>query len=205
MATLLPDAPGRSLNDESWVPKWLPGPRGVNHVGNVAASAEEQVDWLKQIGPAVLRTRPALLRRLLSAVATNPLLRPSLNAIVTQGETVTEDDRQRCRDVLGLEIIDAYDRPEAGIVAIQCPVAGTYHIQSEVCLVEVLDRDGRPCGPGGVGEITITPIYAFAMPLVRYATGETAQLLSGDRDPQALCACGRGLPSFRRVVVRRAN
>jgi phenylacetate-CoA ligase len=160
---------------------------------------QRQYDWLSTLGPIVLRTAPALLRRLLDAAGPASGPRIQLKRILTEGETIADDDRQRCRDLLGLDVVDAYALPEAGIVAIQCPVTGNYHIQSETCLVEVLDDDKKSCGPDGIGEIVVTPLYAFAMPLVRYATGAYAQVLSGSPQGSKTCACGRGLPSVRRV------
>ena len=202
LATLLPRSALLPDERESWVPKWRPGPHGVHRIGDAESPAEQQRRWLSDLGPVVLRTAPALLRRLVGAFGSETDPRIQVKRILTEGETVTEDDRRSCRDVFRTEIIDAYALPEAGIVAIQCPATGNYHIQSEVCLVEVLDKDHRPCGPDGVGEITITPIYGFAMPLIRYATGAYAQLLSGSPNATTACECGRGLPSFRRVLSK---
>ncbi len=202
LATLLPRAALLPDERESWVPKWRPGPHGVHHVGAAESPAEQQRRWLSDLGPVVLRTAPALLRRLIGAFGSETEPRIQVKRILTEGETVTEDDRQNCRNILGSEIVDAYALPEAGIVAIQCPATGNYHLQSEVCLVEVLDHDRKPCGADGIGEITITPLYGFAMPLIRYATGAYAQLLSGSPDATKACACGRGLPSLRRVLSK---
>ena len=203
MATLLPPANLLPGERESWVPKWRQGPHGVHAIGDVESPAERQHTWLTELGPVVLRTAPALLRRLLDAVGSEPGSPAEVNRILTEGETVTDDDRRRCRDFVGLEVIDAYALPEAGIVLIQCPATGSYHVQSEVCLVEVLDDDLKPCGPDGIGEITVTPLYSFAMPLIRYATGAYAQLLSGNPNSTTACACGRGLPSVRKVFPTR--
>jgi phenylacetate-CoA ligase len=199
MATLLPPTALLPGERESWVPKWRPGPHGTHHIGDVESPARQQCDWLTALGPIVLRTAPALLRPLLDAAGSISGPRIRLKQVVTEGETVAEDDRQRCRDALGSDIVDAYALPEAGIVAIRCPATGNYHLQSEVCLVEVLDDDHKPCGSDGIGEIVITPLYAFAMPLVRYATGTYAQLLSGSPNANKSCACGRGLPAIRKV------
>lgn len=199
MATLLPSQGLLTGERDSWVPKWRPGRHGEHHMGDTESPAQQQCDWLAALGPIVLRTAPALLRQLLDAAGSASKPRIQLKRILAEGDTVADDDRQRCRDVLGSDIVDAYALPEAGIVAIQCPATGNYHLQSEVCLVEVLDDEHKPCGPDGIGEIVITPLYAFAMPLVRYGTGAYAQLLSGSPDASKACACGRGLPSIRKV------
>jgi phenylacetate-CoA ligase len=64
--------------------------------------------------------------------------------------------------------------------------------------VEVLDDDGRACSPGQIGRVVVTPLHNFAMPLIRYETGDFAEL-------GAPCACGRGLPVLARVLGRDRN
>ncbi len=46
--------------------------------------------------------------------------------------------------------------------------------------------------------MVVTPLYNFAMPLLRYAIGDYAE--AGDN-----CACGRGLPVIKRILGRTRN
>jgi phenylacetate-coenzyme A ligase PaaK-like adenylate-forming protein len=61
--------------------------------------------------------------------------------------------------------------------------------------VEVLDEEGRPCAPGETGRVVATSLNNFAMPLIRYETGDTAEV-------GAPCPCGRGLPVLTRIMGR---
>ena len=88
-----------------------------------------------------------------------------------------------------------YSAAEAGYLALQCPQQEHYHIQSESALVEVLDEAGNPCRPGETGTMVVTPLHNFAMPLIRYAIGDIAEV-------GAPCACGRGLPVLARLLGR---
>lgn len=103
--------------------------------------------------------------------------------------------RQLTREVLGKPIIDNYTSGECGYMALQCPACEQYHVQSEVVFLEVLDENDRPCAPGQIGRVIVTPLHNFAMPLLRYAVGDEAE-------PGLPCACGRGLPVLRRIVGR---
>src|SRR5690606_16063774 len=67
-------------------------------------------------------------------------------------------------------------------------------------LLEIVDDDGQPVGPGGEGWIAITALVNFAMPLIRYMIGDRAS--AGSPDP---CACGRTLPAIERIVGRARN
>jgi phenylacetate-CoA ligase len=122
----------------------------------------------------------------------------TLRAVRTVGEMVSDRLRERTRDILGLEIADAYTCQEAGYVALQCPDSGLYHLMAESLIVEVLRDDGTPCADDEIGRVVITDIHNHATPLVRYGLGDHAQVASP-------CPCGRGLPTVRRIVGRSRN
>jgi phenylacetate-CoA ligase len=69
---------------------------------------------------------------------------------------------------------------------------------SEVIHVEILGSDGLACAPGEIGRVVVTPLYNYAMPLLRYELGDEAEV-------GAPCACGRGLPVLSRIVGRLEN
>src|SRR5262249_28205670 len=73
-----------------------------------------------------------------------------------------------------------------------------YHVQSEGIFVEVLDESGKPCQPGQIGRVVLTPLHNFAMPLLHYAIGDYAEVGKP-------CPCGRGLPVLSRVLGRVRN
>jgi phenylacetate-coenzyme A ligase PaaK-like adenylate-forming protein len=205
MATLLRVNPLEPSPNRTWAPTWLRPPYGADHDGDRSASPEDQLRWLATLGPVYLRTRPSIARALAIAVARNPDLRPSLKGILTYGEVVSQDHRRLCRRHLGHDLIDAYRLVETGMIAVRCPVADVYHLQSEVCIVEVVDAAGRPCEPGQIGEIIVTPLYNYAMPLIRYATGDLAEMPARATSPDGRCSCGRTLPAIKRVLGRRRN
>ena len=123
---------------------------------------------------------------------------PGLRWLQTNGEALDEATRNVCREAWGLGIADVYSAEETGHLALQCPEFEHYHVQSEAALVEVLDANGRPCRAGEVGQVAATPLHNFAMPLIRYALGDWAEI----GDP---CPCGRGLPVLRRILGRTRN
>ena len=204
MATLWPQQPRRDGEMRVWAPRWLRPPHGIDHSGDFAASSKQQLRWLCDLGPVYLRTRPSLARALALSVAENPGLRPTLKGILAQGEMVTTDHQRLCRKHLGAGLIASYGLAEAGTIALRCPISDIYHVQSETCFVELLNPDRRPCKPGEIGEIVVTPLYNFAMPLLRYATGDFAELTSS-AETDGRCACGRTLPGFKRVFGRSRN
>ena len=157
----------------------------------------ELYDRLAVFGTGNLVIYPNALGTVLDEVETRGKLE-KLTAIRTVGEMVSEQLRERTRDLLGIEIADAYTCQEAGYIALQCPDSGLYHFMAEALIVEVLRADGTPCEPGEIGRVVITDIHNHATPVVRYALGDMAEA-SGP------CPCGRGLPTVRRIVGRSRN
>lgn len=88
-----------------------------------------------------------------------------------------------------------YGLNEIGIVALRCP-DGRYHVNSEHCIVEILDQDQQPCAPGKTGRIVVTALTNFAMPLIRYDSGDLGVAAGG------ACPCGRTSPGFSDVIGR---
>lgn len=196
-----PDAPDPKGPDRAG---WGPATDALFRTGRAAAISIDsdlslQADWLVRHAPDYLLTYPSNLKALTEHFQRKRLRVPSLKQIRTIGETLSADLRALCLDVWGVRVVDLYSSQEAGYIALECPdQPGTYHIQSEDVLVEIVDDDGRVCAPGEIGRILVTTLHNFAMPLLRYEIRDYAE--AGGR-----CACGRGLPTIARILGRRRN
>jgi phenylacetate-CoA ligase len=182
------------------LPDWGPPvatvyPTGAFALLDVRSTVTEQAAWLRRENPGWLLAFPSNLRFLARHCRDHAIAVPGLRGCRTFGEMLTDDTRAAVRDAWGVEIADMYSAVEVGYIALQCPAAPHYHVQAESALVEVLDAEGRPCGPGAVGEVVVTSLHNFAMPLLRYAIGDLAEV-----GPP--CPCGRGLPVLRRILGR---
>ena len=114
--------------------------------------------------------------------------RRATRAVSTMSAAVDDTLRAQCRDVLGVPIVHNYTAAEAGWMALQCPSCDSFHVQSEVCLLEVLDDANRQVAPGEVGRVVVTPLHGFAMPLLRYDIGDEAEW-GGLAPVGAACRC----------------
>ena len=177
-------------------PSEIPFPTGPAFQLNINASLEQHWEWIQRIRPAYLAATPALVRSYAKIVSDNA--QPLLERILTTGEVVDAPLRALVSARLGAKIHDKYATQEAGCMAIQCPDAASYHIQSEAVIVEVVDDTGKPCRPGEIGRVLVTPFFNLAMPLIRYEVGDFAEAGAG-------CTCGRSLPTLSRIMGRRRN
>lgn len=133
----------------------------------------------------------ALARRALAENAEPP----RIEAILSTGETVTEALRRDCREAFGAKVIDRYTCEEAGWLALQCPQYDHLHVITANALLEIVDREGRPCPVGVPGRVLLTALHSEAMPLIRYDLGDIAEWGSP-------CDCGINLPVIKQVWGR---
>lgn len=160
----------------------------------ISASLDEQIDWLAGLGRVYLNTLPSNAMALAHR-SEERSVKLQIAAIMTVGERLSEDVRDEVLRVLGCRISDVYATAEAGLIAIECPETGAYHLQSEISKVEVIAEDGHPCNSGETGHLVATSLYNFAMPLIRYRFND----LVTQGTP---CPCGRGLPVIAKIQGR---
>ncbi len=182
---------------------WGPSTNVVYETGpsvslNIRADVATQLNWLEKEAPDYLLSHPSNILALARLSVDGRIKIPSLKEVRTFGETVGPELRKACMDAWDVKVVDAYSAQEIGYIALQCPASESYHIQSESVLVEILDADGRPCGPGQTGRVVITTLNNFAMPLIRYEILDYAEA-------GGPCACGRTLPAINRVLGRARN
>jgi len=119
-----------------------------------------------------------------------------LRAVFVTGEVCIPNDREKIADYFKVPVADGYGSRDAGFIAHQCS-QGRMHVTAENVFVEIVEND-RPVAVGEYGEIVVTHLDAYGMPLIRYRTGDHGRLLAGR------CCCGRGLPLMD-VVEGRAT
>ena len=144
--------------------------------------------------PAILSITPAI-RTLALKVHDGvfPYFKPS--AILTSGESLSPKARDLIESTFKTKVLDIYGCSEAGEVAWQCNRGHGYHINADNCIVEVL-KDDKPVQNGEIGEVAITNLNRYAMPVIRYKNGDLARL------SQETCPCGRKLPIIAEIVGR---
>jgi len=85
-----------------------------------------------------------------------------------------------------------------GHVAWQCP-RGSYHINADAVIVEVLDDGDNPVASGESGHLVLTALRRTATPAIRYRIGDVGRLAPGP------CACGLALPVMAQPEGRYAD
>ncbi len=106
-----------------------------------------------------------------------------------------DHDREGIGAALGSKVIDIYGSDEGGCIAWECPQCRGYHVNVDLVALEILE-DGRAVPAGKPGEVVITNLHSFAMPLIRYRQEDVAAW-----SPEAP-RCGRGMPLLKDIQGR---
>jgi len=120
-----------------------------------------------------------------------------LRGIISAAETLDEYQRTLIESVFQCTVFNRYGSRDMGLMASQCQVGSGLHICADNVYLEVLRPGGEPALPGELGEVVVTGLNNFAMPLIRFAIGDVAAV-----DEDRTCACGRGLPLLQFVKGR---
>jgi phenylacetate-CoA ligase len=165
LAVLHPDCPGLTQG-RGWSitfahNKWL--------AGDCNGDARQQMAWLVESGARLLRTNAVIGERLAEAQAQSRV-RPSIEAIIIVDAKLTPERRAAIQATMRVPVVHAIEIPDLGMIAARDP-GGGYFVSAATCVVEVVDDDGRAVPNASVGELVITPLYEYAAPRLRFATG----------------------------------
>lgn len=140
--------------------------------------------FLDHIRPVVITSRPELLVIMAQNIACRRYFQTAPpRYVVSSGSALDDTRRILLREALNARLVNAYGLSEFGLVAWECQ-RGSLHVDETTVLAEVLSANNTPAEEGAVGELVISGIDNDAMPLIRYRTGDRAQL------GQSSCTCG---------------
>lgn len=119
-------------------------------------------------------------------------------SVFTTAEKLFPEMRETIENVFGCEVYDGYGLNDGGVSACECSEHCGLHIDTERSVMEVVDPKGDQLEEGE-GRIIATSLSNYAMPFIRYDTGDLGRITD---DP---CPCGRGYKLLREVIGRSVD
>jgi len=98
--------------------------------------------------------------------------------IFTGAEPILPYMQEIIENQFGTKIADFYGQSEEVARAYQCPKSDGYHMAMESTLIEIMKNNNKPAEHGEYGEIVGTSLTNFAMPFIRYKTGDITRMLT---------------------------
>lgn len=164
------------------------------------AKLDEFIARIRRRRPKMLFGYPSALAYIARYAARRGIAMDDLGievAFVT-AEKLYDSQREEIGRTFDCAVAEGYGSREGGFIAHQCP-AGGLHLTAEDIIVEIVDVEGEPLGPGAAGEIVITHLASRDFPFIRYKTGDVGALAYGP------CDCGRGLPCLQEIQGRSTD
>ncbi len=124
-----------------------------------------------------------------------------INIHISQGIFTTAEKlfpymRAKIEDVFGCDVYDTYGLNDGGVHAFECSEHNGLHIATERSIMEVVDENNGQL-ESGRGRILATSLYNYAMPFIRYDTGDLGYIVD------SVCGCGRGHKLLKEIIGRQ--
>jgi phenylacetate-CoA ligase len=155
------------------------------------------VDQLKNFKPKIVRGYPSSLFLFARYMKENNVSNLGITSVISISEQLYPHQRKAIEEAFGCPVFDNYGCPDGGVVACECE-EHEYHLNSENAIVEIV-KDSEVVSPGEEGEMVSTNLTRFAMPFIRYKTGDMAVAKEGESK------CGRGLAMLESLMGRTSD
>ena len=188
---------------KEWVDRALRREVYVDAIRQDERSMRAAVELIRRFRPHVI-VGYTQATALLSRFVIDQKLRDWGNIPVICGaEAVWPSDRASIARAFGPDVFETYGSRETMLIGAECEAHRGLHVSEENLVVEIT-CDGEPVADGESGDVVITDLHNFGMPLIRYLNGDVAALSARPLGERA-CVCGRSLLRLERVDGRRAD
>jgi len=100
-------------------------------------------------------------------------IKANVKSVITISEGLSVETKQKLQMLFDCQVVSRYSNLENGIIAQQEPNHNVrFLINTASYHVEILDETNNPVGYGRLGKIVVTDLFNYAMPLIRYDTGD---------------------------------
>ncbi|MDZ5470441.1 hypothetical protein SM124_01645 [Bacillus sp. 31A1R] len=176
--------------------KWMRNEVWLNAFSLSDERMLDYVDQINSIKPVQILAYAESIYELSVFIEEHKLKVHSPKSIMTSAGTLYPHMREVIERVFKTKVFNRYGSREVGDIACECNHHNGLHISSLTHYVEILKSDHSPADKGEMGEIIVTPLMNFGMPLIRYKIGDMGKWAEEE------CSCGRGLPLLKEVSGR---
>ena len=174
---------------------------GATVVPTSGGNTRRQIMLMSDFGVNAICCTPSYFIHLIDEAAKTGInLRElPIRAGIFGAEPWTAGMRKYVEENAGIEAFDIYGLSEiiGPGVAIECPCHDGLHIYEDHFYPEIIDPDtGKVLPDGEYGELVLTTLSKYAMPMIRYRTRDLTRIIPGR------CACGRTIRRIDRISSR---
>ena len=108
----------------------------------------------------------------------------NMKSIIAFSERLSDYTKKRMQKYFGCQVVSRYSNNENGILAQQNLIKNKrFEVNWASYTIEIFDlNEDKPVQYGKLGRVIVTDYYNYAMPLIRYDTGDIGVMNSDDRN-----------------------
>jgi len=172
---------------------------GITTLGSTRMTEEDMYEYVKRINcikPQLILAYANCIGELARFIQEHHLTIYSPHAIMTGACVLYPETKKRIEDVFHAIVFNRYGSREVGDIACNCEKSDRLHLVSNIHYLEIGDNQGREVKTGKSGNIIITLLTNYTMPLIRYKIGDRGAL----SEKKGLCR--HGLPFLEKIEGR---
>ena len=174
---------------------------GATVVPTSGGNTKRQIMLMRDFGTTAICCTPSYFNFMIEQAAAEgiDMRKLPIKAGLFGAEPWTEEMRKRIEDAAGIKAYDIYGLSEiiGPGVAIECRCQKGMHIFEDHFYPEIINPEtGEVLPDGEFGELVLTTLSKYAMPMIRYRTRDLTRIVA---EP---CACGRTLRRIARISSR---
>jgi phenylacetate-CoA ligase len=158
---------------------------------------EKTAKKLSRLKPKIVSAYPNILYVFAQKVYSRGI-RLKFPKVMVTAEQLFEHQRMLIEKVFSAEVFEQYGSREFGSIASECRRHVGMHYFAPGIVLETVEPDGKPSG-NKLGNLLVTDLWNYAMPLVRYQVGDLVRM---DHNQ---CGCGCKLPKIGKVAGRTVD
>lgn len=160
----------------------------------------EYVKKINKFRPKIIESYVQPIYELAIFIKNNDLEVFFPEGIITSAGTLYPEMEKLIKEVFQCSVLNRYGSREIGDVACSCERNKGLHVNIINNYIEILNDNLKPVKPGEIGQIYITKLTNFTMPLIRYKIGDL-----GIPSENLFCECRRGFPLIKFVEGREMS
>jgi len=157
----------------------------------------QYVDVINMNKPILIEAYVQSIYEFSKFIKKNKLNIHSPKGVITSAGTLYPEQKMLIEEVFNTKVYNRYGSREVGDMACSCEKDEGLHLNVFDHYIEILNDKFEPCKPEEIGQVYVTTLDNYSMPLIRYKIGDMAVFADDEQ-----CSCGRGLPLIKKVVGR---
>lgn len=101
----------------------------------------------------------------------------NMRGVISGSEMLYDSTRSEMEKLFGTRVVSRYSNEENGVLGQDEGKNNIFSINEADYLIEIVDDNDNPLPDGQLGRIIVTDLFNYAMPMIRYDTGDVGAII----------------------------